>query len=308
MKSLTLYLLINLFVTAVYSQTYVPFPTDSAIWRERLVTQSGPYSFRIWDHQYILTGDDTTVNSHIYRKVIFRYHYYQDGGIHVFNPAVADTFDVILGLRENNKKVYGFGFEDTYHYPPDTIERLLYDFNLNIGDTARFDAAGYGVLTKIDSVLIDGTYRKRYLLSSGWWNPEYIIEGIGSTQGLLPYGPHINASDLLCFSYKDMPLYEDSSHLCQYIYQYGTRLHIPGQLANSDLTVSPNPFSNYLNIKTKQTSLVRIYNLMGVVMWSQKINNNVHITVNDLPAGMYLLVIKNESGQIIEQQKLVKLD
>ena len=64
-------------------------------------------------------------------------------------------------------------------------EYIAYHFNLTVGDTlpspSGVPGADYpNVINSIDSVLVFGSYRKRFVVSSG----RYIIEGIGASKGL----------------------------------------------------------------------------------------------------------------------------
>src|SRR5439155_16874185 len=79
----------------------------------------------------------------------------------------------------NNRKVF-------FISPADITEQLLYDFNLQVGDTIK----GYlnrftfmpDTIQSIDSILVGTSFRKTWKLPCYNIN---IIEGIGSTYGLL---------------------------------------------------------------------------------------------------------------------------
>lgn len=95
-------------------------------------------------------------------------------------------------LREQNKEVYYIGGDFlSLNDCCDNTELLLYDFNTQVGDTIVHtpDSILYSVVLDIDSVQIDGIFRKRYIVNNPKLysqNPDYIIEGIGSVKsGLL---------------------------------------------------------------------------------------------------------------------------
>lgn len=154
------------------SSVYHPFPTDFGHWTylyyDDFGAPTGPTT------AYMLNGD-TTIGNQNYKQV-FRHQNYAGA------------------LREANKTIY---------FIPDTSagnEYVLYDFNLQVGDTI---VAPYGgapcanndtvVVWQIDSVLTSNGYYKQWHLSSlATW-----IEGIGSFNYLLE--PALN----LCVSGND---------------------------------------------------------------------------------------------------------
>lgn len=88
-------------------------------------------------------------------------------------------------MREDGIKVYfkihlyQLGFEPS---TIDTDETLQYDFNLQAGDTSPL---GHLIL-RTDSILLNGSYRKRYITSEKYSDDTVTyIEGVGSNMGLV---------------------------------------------------------------------------------------------------------------------------
>ena len=84
-------------------------------------------------------------------------------------------------LREESNRIY-------YIYPGEA-EGLLYDFNLEIGDSAmiicmfKYDDAFKIFVTNIDTAEYYGIERKRWFLEDAFGNEDFWIEGIGSSRG-----------------------------------------------------------------------------------------------------------------------------
>lgn len=162
------------------SQTYVPFPTANASWnvyREDGFLDVGPFYTIV--ATYTLTGSDTIINSTKYKILIG-----------------TNSLESIGGIREQDKRIY-------YYSASGREEFLLYDFNAQVGDTIRHSDIGYqySVVKGIDSVQIDGNYRKRYIvLSAPRLELDTIIEGIGSVKKGLIYAVH-PLTTCLCLDY-----------------------------------------------------------------------------------------------------------
>jgi hypothetical protein len=70
-----------------------------------------------------------------------------------------------------------------------------------------------------------------------------------------------------------------------------------------DLVVFPNPFTDFLFIKSDNPILetIQIYDFSGKLVFSRNaFNSNEQITVNDLSSGIYILKIGNEYKRIIK--------
>lgn len=81
------------------------------------------------------------------------------------------------------------------------------------------------------------------------------------------------------------------------------------ELTNSSLSVYPNPTSNFLNIEflnIPDKGVVELYNTIGELMFSEKLNNkNNTINTSQLNYGMYYIRVV-ENNKVIALQKIVK--
>ena len=74
-------------------------------------------------------------------------------------------------------------------------------------------------------------------------------------------------------------------------------------LANSDITIFPNPSSDYINIRIDENLTIKtitLFDLKGKVLKSFNKNNKSFI-INDLKSGFYLLKINTEEGTIAKK-------
>ncbi len=76
---------------------------------------------------------------------------------------------------------------------------------------------------------------------------------------------------------------------------------------STNITVYPNPTSNYIFFDTGEASMydVSFFDGLGKVIFQEKIPNNRPVDVRHLPVGMYTYVLERE-GEIVSQGKWVK--
>jgi hypothetical protein len=194
-------------------QTYVPFPTQNAEWHTALYTT--PENFPQVTERSLLhysLGGDTILDTIRYTCLILNHN------------------NTLGFLREDNKRIYyiGAGYTNTWaSYSPGQLQKikncspsflkstaqeyLLYDFNVKTGDTIYWGMFGHNIIDKIDSVQIDGSYRKQYHMK---WSNDIVIEGIrNALRGLLnsvsplPMCGAITWWDQVCFSHNGKTLF-----------------------------------------------------------------------------------------------------
>lgn len=259
MRKLTVlfHLLFASLLMQAQTNVYHPFPDSNAVWRvdEWSNPPCAPPSYYCGSFYYALTGD-TVIGSFTYHKIN--------------NSPVA--------IREDtaSKKV----FVINYCSSSDT---LLYDFSLNVGDTLKQCAISGGTLivTSIDSILVGSSYRKQFNVSGGY--PFSIIEGIGSTGGLLGLsGGWIGGNnELTCFVQDKILLY-DSGAFVDSCGALINGLNTPA-INNIMITVFPNPIHDHaifiLHITNTSTVSLNIYNAIGNLIetvFNKKIGNEKH--------------------------------
>jgi hypothetical protein len=277
-----------------WKDSYIPFPTENAQWREVHIQQGvcdpGCMS------QYKMIGD-TTINSMVYHKIYLQ----QD------TLAGTATATYAGALREQSKKIY---FWSKYY----NYEKRLYDFSKNVGDTLQnlpqqyLDSNPSMVCTivKIDTTLIDGAYRKVYHLDR-LYNPYVWIEGIGSTHGLLVsiYNQPtcMCILDLICFHQNNRFVYLNPSYSsCNPLID---ALSTPEK--NSRVHLTPNPVTDKSILKwdnSEAFATLTITNLLGKTVQTIDLRgkNEISISRDDFGKGLYIgrLVAGTGSGATVK--------
>lgn len=304
MKHLFLFLsLIIFFNITVKSQKYFPFPTENVNWNvylESSCDESPPDTILL---RYTIHGD-TTINEILYNNMCLEYG-------DTSNPVI----NSIGGLREDDKKVYFIGkdFIGYDHYE----EVLLYDFSKQIGDTIKHSSDGifYSVIEDIDSININGSYRKRFQVNNHWFyhNPDYIIEGIGSVQnGLLGHITMIPTCgyhywEHICFREQGIVKYLNPSfqdcfpkNLIALLYKIDFK---------KDIQIFPNPTNDLLivenNINNK-TLLLKIYDVNGRLLNQETLITRKSIINMPIVSGLFYVIITDMNGNIINSEKIIK--
>lgn len=286
-------LLIIFAVGALYgvgvSQNYVPIQESGVTWRVDKVScvycTADFVTCTCSKFQYTLQGD-TTVGSYTYKKI---HREWQD----------IDEFEVtdsgyVGALRQeiNNKRAY-------YLIPNTTIDTLLYDFNLSIGDTlppSYIHEASNSIIVEIDSILLGYNYHKTYRIGN---ISHTLIEGIGSTAGLLESLQFFEVSyHLKCFSLSSGYHHVfDGSNDCDII------TNIP-QTEKINIQISPNPATETLIIKGDTPARITLCNTIGQTV-AEFVNTN-QINVGALANGIYVLQLYDINGELLKSEKVVK--
>ncbi len=322
MKTLLLFIAIALLSIGTYAQsTYIPFPDSTANWiswngGKDLCSCSGCGCLYDEYEQYNMNGD-TIIGLYSYKKLYrsFSRHSYTSGPCSYPCTGASNTTEGLPeyfgAIRQNTalKTVY----ITTVNTPQD---QLLYDFNLNVGDTIPmgyiWNIGGY-TITKIDSVLLAGLYHKRlifhpggHVLDSGY---SALIEGIGCVDGFIYqiFSSFENASQLKCLSNNSVPIYSLG---------FGTAVCNPlnvgiKSLYNNTNTISlaPNPASNNITISSTvplQNGTVELYNVLQQhVTTINNVNGTTYtIPLNTIANGNYYLQII-ENSTYYKPQKII---
>jgi hypothetical protein len=263
-----------------FSQEYTPFPTTDAIWR-------GSHNFRVNDipttncWEVRMHNTDTIINGKTYKKISTK-------GIR----------ENIFALREQDKKVY---------LRIENKDSLLYDFNLRSGDTLNNRIYGLNanspirLVTKIDSISLNGKFRKRYNINSG----APLIEGIGSLWGFLPQLIiYLDSSYSLEYNSVDNKvIYEIVGAKCQL-----SKLNKALFEEISELKVTPNPITNVSLLQIPESVVFDkavVFDYLGREVNSIKIvNNSLSISSKDYPKGLYFIFLYHQN-KLIARSKFV---
>jgi len=278
-----LFFLVNL---NLISQTYVPIPDSNSIWS-------------VLNKRYLVIGD-SLVNGLTYNKFF----------VTLDTNLTNESLQYIGMIRQDigNKRVYGLSLNDT-------IEKLLYDFSLSVNDTITvyyMDFQNFGFsdpikVTNIDSVLINGTYRKQLHFdcfdNSNLLNNEKWIEGIGSTFGPLNPGLtcfnslHTCYPKLLChqnngiYTYTN-PLFEN----CYYECVAGLENYESVKL----IRIFPNPSNSKVFVESESIiEKIEVFTISGLLInYSVVKMNTGNLDFSNFEDGIYLIKVVTKDGTL----------
>jgi hypothetical protein len=281
-------------------QTYHPFETDSATWTSCVYTYGplpgGPTITSV--SHYGLSGD-TIINSFAYSKIYVN----PNPSSSQINPV--PNFDRSTALyygafREDaSKKIWKRGLLDT-------ADILYYDFALNLGDTFCFSSLQSNgtsciPVSMVDSILVNGAYRRQIHFNINGLGAQSWIEGIGGTvqnwegiwNGITNFYYELN-----CYKEKGVTIYGACN--------YPTNIH---QIFKNQLTVtlSPNPFADRLDIKlnTNEPSEIIIYDVTSRKLSQKQFITATTLNTDQLQKGIYHYEVKTKNG-LSNKGKLVK--
>jgi hypothetical protein len=305
MKKLLLFTLF-LFVSAAFraqSWIYHPFPADSAVWMEDHVDSDGYHTFR---RTYLL--GDTLIGGLNYKKL-----YETTTPMAMFAPVPFGDANYIGALRDDilSRKVY---FKDPY-----SAETLLFDFTLPVGGIATIDnyvcsgSIDTILVTSIDSVLVNGSYSKRFHLAApagSWCTPGNIIEGVGGDAGFREFftGGFEFSNQLLCMSVKKVNVYPSGSMYTSYNCAYAVGI---AELENGKLklTIAPNPAADniHLSVRCDSGYDLELSDERGMLVYSRKDlqGSGPDIDLSGFANGMYFIRLTEKDGNFIIK-KVVK--
>jgi hypothetical protein len=205
-----------------------------------------------------------------------------------------------------------------YYLPNvDTTEKLIYNFNLQVGDTVPMQSVYFpptAVIYSIDTTIIFGVQHKRFFLNpinqfGSTENTNYIIEGIGGTNGLTFYQPEfqplsggIYMTKLNCFEYKDS-VFSQEKITCPFItYLSETKLID----IESKLSLMPNPTRDLFTIIINEellNSIFTITDFLGRVVQAfplKEINSKASLDIS----GIYFWKVE-KNGRLIKTGKII---
>ena len=262
---------------------------------------STPTLFDYFSYSY---NGDTIVNGTTYLKLY----------------DISNTPSLLSLIREDtiDRKVYIKypAVQFSSNLVSDTLEHILFDYTLSVGDTIKFDlydtvanavVQSRSVLSSVDSVSINGAWHIRQKFSSHsnypWSNGYYVIEGIGSRHFNLiasVFAAGECPPSLICFRHHGV-----LPPMNNIIYQNNTSCYLgveqvdPGK---GKIEVAPNPFTTsakvlfpYMVTKGRIT----IYSYIGQIVYTIQVNQQSEIDIDgfDHPSGLYLLEVYDETDQ-----------
>ncbi len=304
MKKLSLIIILFWQCTIADAQTsvYHEFPDSNATWN--VFWSHGGLEYCA-EHVYSFS-DDTLINGLVYQKIVdssYGYNWARNNWLPYGYCDTRYTSAPSIGyfaIREDipQRKVYIIPSGDT-------IPQLLYDFNLNVGDTLNSYIVPVPIIVlSVDSILINSDYRKRWTYNTDIAT-FYIIEGIGSSCGLLEASFFELGSNLDCFSQNDQTLYPayDATSGCVFITSI-----LENKEMENELFILPNPSDGKFQVKWNgiKANTLEITDILGNIIVEFRIKNSVmDLDLTSQPKGIYLIKITDSSGNFAIK-KIVK--
>jgi hypothetical protein len=239
---------------------------------------------------------DTVFNSFLYHKLSFKFEFVQlpDGNL------MYTDYGVIGYIRQDTvqEKVYYFQKSDDQEY-------LLYDFNLEIGDTCPpIYAHNYQpplILINKDSVLETNGFRGRLILlppGGGVFDTVKIVEGIGSESGLF-------TASGMCFEYcewlacfqEDGETIYSSDMYNSYPFGFCHIVGVSNTLKNPEnVLIRPSPAVHGEDVSIAGNSAtemnVIVFDLFGRKCWESTSNSiSQEVKTYDFAKGMYIVKV-----------------
>lgn len=309
MKKAIYLLLLILSINDLNSQEYASIPMDTTShWKVDGYYMQGMECLFEYSFWYYIQGEEI-INNKTYSKLYSKGHWYEDP-IWPGDPGCdgeGDIVDIYVGaLRTENNIVY---FKP---YDWDS-EQLLFDYNLNIGDTLSdttfflFGNNPMVTVSSIDSVLNqNGDYLKRWNLQvDGWKEQDWFIEGIGTNKGLFhELIPFEWDSELICYSENFLPVYPPGSDCDPTVGIFDQ------ELITLDFICYPNPTNEFINIQISNPQaekyFVEIYNITGQRIYSEEMESSASYSINcvNMKAGIYFIILSSPT-EIKTTQKLL---
>lgn len=204
-------------------------------------------------------------------------------------------------MREDslNRKVFGIIFTNEFNYDYECIlgdEQLLYDYNLNVGDTTNTCIVN-GIVNSIDTLMMYGNQVIGYKIGEEPLSL-YMYMGIGGQNGLIQRLIKMAQGSLYLGSWGNT---SDCSNI--------TNL-LPVKNDIVKVLIYPNPVQNVLHIEinTLQSEVdLKVFNHLGEALYEMKniaTQQEFNISMKNLPQGVYFVYICADNK--IYAQKIIK--
>jgi len=177
----------------------------------------------------------------------------------------------------------------------DSLPRVLYDFDLNVGDTAYGnDESSIRMVEAVDTIDFGGHMRKRLHLTWG----ETWVAGMGSSLGL--FRPFQEEFECICQADYFCASYADSSGSSYQICADFTSVQETGSSVRA-MTVSPVPADVLVRIELdKNQGPLRIFKGDGaLVLEVQKPSSSEVLDISSWPSGPYIASTSSERKRFV---------
>ena len=303
MKYLIVIVSTILFINVSKGQSYLQ---EDIQWKVYKSSGGSPNGTTYTHSTYQISGD-TIIQGINYKKLEETFD------IIKVNPYSLDTIIYKIGekrihaIREENKAFYVSG------YPGGNIsgdvEYLSIDFNLEIGDTIRFNDIhpnnGSDIVSKIDSFEFENEFRKIYTTKYNYTFYEGIGTQFGPIQVLYDWGDEV-WHRLLCIetennNYKLDYFTTDNININYCDNQISILSSIESTITQNDITFYPNPVVNNITIEINEIiNKVQINSIAGnMVLEKDNLNTKERtIDISNLEYGVYIIIIENRLGHL----------
>lgn len=287
-----IYILASFLLSGISTTTRAQVPNylhNSSKWRIDAVGLS--VSAPCWTSgKYVceIVGD-TTIGPYTYKKIIHHGFWHEQPIFGNMQPCTPDyTFSYPYAfIRQDSLKMYIY----------DNADLLLYDFDLEIGETLPLTYNNFADNITVESInfLQVGTETRRvFQLSSNTGGISELIEGIGHNYGLIgtmqPFEFYENG--LVCFTLADTSYYPNFGAPCD------LDVNID-ELSNfSSVSVFPNPVTEIVSIQSENSSTIQsvfISTLLGErksIDFRISDENTIELNLNNQPSGIYIIEIQ----------------
>jgi hypothetical protein len=247
---------------------------------------------------------DTVIGPYTYKKMRTRgtYHY-----TYIISPGCSESDHFAdlphMLLRQDSTRIWRY----------DNLgDELLYDFNLQVGDTLPM--GGYNstldtiVVDSISTLMVSNSPRKVFHLSTVPF--DMLIEGIGGVSSLggggflVPYPPCFECEQSLsCYSMNDTVYYPSIQAACSF------NVDIEQVLQKQPIKFYPNPVEDFVVLSLADNPQIKITctNLIGqsfYMSFEPMGSGEWKLNTRDLYKGIYFLQI--EQGGVLSSVKIIK--
>lgn len=258
-------------------KTYPQFLNRDAVWTVRSETFGG-----VSEERY----DDIQIS--------------KDSVIHGVNYSLFEYRNSLSAVREESNKFYYKVIEhnqsqDIY----DTLEHVLYDFNLIKGDSILLNLPmnsdyykNKWEVKEIDSIKIGNDFKKRIYLEIvpiHYGHGMYWIEDIGSSFGPI-YFTGISEGEweieLFCYRLNNEKLYGNCKHVGLNTYRKDDKISIQ---------IKPSCRQVKVELPNEESCTLNIYSLSGTKMYTKIVPVNEYIDLTKIGNGLFLFEIKTST-------------
>jgi len=293
------------------AQNYKPFPESNAFWVEQHGwLQSGLCGFEYHNcTDPVYFGNDITINSLVYHTLMYRQVCSAE---YVGGPPPPPPPCVWMSYYNVPPVIFAYIRQDSVarkvfiYDAANNQDTLLYDFNLSAGSPLpqTYNNPMYPnvIVSSIDSILLIDGYHMRYNLGIGSTiDSASIIEGIGSTFGLIAplVPPFENGDALLCFSKNNFTIYPNAPVACD------LTVGIPSKENEQLLSIYPNPANDFVYIRNVTSPIkVTVLSSYGTVVYQTSIEKDAIINLSKWADGVYLVTAASDKHFI--SQRVIK--